>query len=191
VIGVIALALAALSAADEGRLVKGDVLLTFDRDPGGASGKLEGWIDIPASPELVWRTMNDCDSAPKFVPNLLSCRIISKDPGGLWDIREHIANPSFLLPNIRSRFRADYEPTRQIRFAQIEGDFEVMQGQWTLTPLAAGTGTRLRYEARVKPSLWAPDFVVREILESDAPATLRALRAEVVKRRDAVPKRPD
>jgi ribosome-associated toxin RatA of RatAB toxin-antitoxin module len=174
---------AAISGSDEARLVRGDVILTMQRDPAGASGQVEAWIDIPAPPSLVWSTMNDCAHAAKFVPNLVSCTVIATDPAGAWEIREHIANPGWLLPNVRSRFRADFEPERIMRFAQIDGDFEVMQGQWTLTPLEAGAGTRLRYEARLKPKTWAPDFLVREIVETDAPNTLKALRQEVIRRK--------
>ena len=182
-----ALALAALSGGEEARLVRGDIVLNVARDEGAPGGKVDAWIDIPAPPNLVWRTMNDCAGAPSFVPSMISCQIISRDPGGGWDIREHIADPGWVLPNIRSRFRADYDPDKQIRFKQIDGDFEIMQGQWTLTPLSGGAGTRLRYEAQLKPRLWVPDFVVQHVIETDAPETLRALRTEVLRRRDAIP----
>lgn len=181
---VIAL-VAAISGGDEARLVRGDVILTMQRDPAGASGQVEAWIDIAAPPALVWSTMNDCAHAADFVPNLISCKVIETDPAGRWEIREHLADPSWLLPNVRSRFRADFEPERVLHFAQIDGDFEIMQGQWTLAPLDGGAGTRLRYEARLKPKTWAPDFLVREIVETDAPNTLKALRAEVLRRKHA------
>lgn len=183
--------LLALSGGEEARLVRGDIVLNVARNNGGTGGQVDAWIDIPAPLELVWRTMNDCAGAPKFVPSLISCQILSSDPGGAWDIREHLADPGLVLPNIRSRFRAEYDLHRQIRFQQIEGDFEVMQGQWTLSPLAGGKGTRLRYEARLKPRMWVPDFVIQQAIESDAPDTLRALRTEVLRRRDAIPVRPN
>jgi ribosome-associated toxin RatA of RatAB toxin-antitoxin module len=181
----------ALSGSDDARLVRGDVVLSVTRADDDAPGQVDAWIDIPAPPSLVWSTMNDCDGAPKFVPDLVSCRIVSRDPGGAWDIREHLANPGWLLPNVRSRFRADYEPERQIRFAQIEGDFDIMQGQWTLAPIAGGAQTRLRYEARLKPAFWVPGFAIRHIIEVDAPETLKALRAEVMRRHGEIPARPE
>lgn len=187
---MIAMVLAALSGGEEARLVRGDIVLNVARDEGAVGGKVDAWIDIAAPPGLVWRTMNDCAGAPKFVPSLLSCSIVSSDPSGLWDIREHVADPGVLLPNIRSRFRADYDPEKQIRFKQVDGDFEIMQGQWTLTPLSGGAATRLRYEAQLKPRMWVPDFVVQHVIETDAPETLRALRKEVLRRRDAIPAQP-
>lgn len=175
----------AISGSDEAGLARGDVILNVQRDGGGAAGAIDAWIDIPAVPALVWSTMNDCAGAPSFVPSLLSCKVIEADPAGAWEIREHVADPGWLLPNVRSRFRADYDAMREIRFAQIEGDFDVMQGRWTLTPLNGGAATRLHYQARVKPKTWAPDFVVRRIVENDAPDTLRALRAEIIRRKAA------
>lgn len=180
-LALVILAFAALSAGDEARLVQGDVIVNVVRDPDGASGRVEAWIDIPQSPALVWSTMNDCANAAAFVPNLLSCVVISRDPSGAWEIREHVADPGLLLPNIRSRFRADLIPEREIRFKQIEGDFEIMDGSWSLSPHGHG-GTRLHYEARLKPRMWVPDFIVRHTIETDAPNSLRALRDEVIRR---------
>jgi ribosome-associated toxin RatA of RatAB toxin-antitoxin module len=177
----IALLVVSLSSGDEARLVKGDVLLAVARDQGGASGNVDAWIDIPAPPSLVWMTMNDCDNAPSFVPNLVCCKLIERDPGGAWEVREHVANPGWLLPNVRSRFRADLVADKEIRFSQIDGDFEIMEGRWSLSPIGS-EGTRLRYQARLQPRMWVPDFVVRQTIETDAPNTLRALRAEVLRR---------
>lgn len=174
-----------ISGGDEARLTKGEIVLNVLRDEGEDSGQVDAWIDIPAAPALVWQTLNDCAGAPRFVPSLLQCKVVESDPLGAWDIREHLADPGWLLPNIRSRFRADYTPQTEIRFVQIEGDFEVMQGRWTLAPIDAGQGTRLRYEARLKPKMWVPDFIVRGIIEHDAPDTLRALRTEAVRRKTA------
>lgn len=173
--------LLAISAGDEARLAAGDVVVNVTRDADGSSGRVEAWIDIPAPPSVVWSTMNDCAKAASFVPNLVSCTVISRDPQGAWEVREHIADPGFLLPNIRSRFRADLVPDQEIRFKQIEGDFEIMDGRWTLAA-HDGSGTRLRYEARLKPRMWVPDFIVRHTIETDAPNSLRALRDEVIRR---------
>lgn len=164
-------------------LQKGGVVLDVQRDPGGTSGSVEAVIDIPAPAALVWSTMLDCAHAKDFVPDLVSCQIISRDPAGAWEVREHIVDPGWLLPNIRSRFRADYVVDQEMRFQQVEGDFEVMEGRWDLTPIADGAATRLTYHAHLKPRMWVPDFIVQHIIESNAPDALRALRDEVLRRK--------
>lgn len=163
-------------------LQKGGVMIGIKRDTREAAGQVEAVIDIQAPAMLVWDTLMDCAHAAEFVPNLISCKVISRDPGGAWEVREHIVDAGWFLPNIRSQFRADVTPGQEIRFQQIEGDFEVMQGRWLMTSQSGGGVTRLSYQARLKPGMWVPDFLIQSLIETEAPETLKAVRAEVLRR---------
>jgi ribosome-associated toxin RatA of RatAB toxin-antitoxin module len=168
-----------VSAGDEAILKRGDVVVHSMRDPLGASGRVEAIIDIPAPPTDVWATMLDCARAPKFVESLESCRVLQRDPKGGWEVREHVVSFGWMLPSFRSVFRADYVLNQSIKFRQLEGDFDVLEGEWRLTPSRSGKGTRLFYQARVGTDLPIPDSLIRDIIEADAPKTLVALRNEV------------
>ena len=123
--------------------------------------------------------MLDCERARRFFAGLEVCRVLQESPDKSWDIREHQVRWLWFLPMVRSVFRSDYVPVREINFRRVEGDLKQLEGQWRLEPIKNGTSTRLHYTARVDPGFPVPNSVVRASLESDIPKTLKALREEV------------
>ncbi|WP_340646783.1 SRPBCC family protein [Phenylobacterium sp.] len=146
-------------------------------DPDGASGLIRAVEEIAAPPEVVWSLLTDCDLAPRMAPGLKSCRILQRDPGGRWDVREQIARPP-LMPRFRSVVRSDFEPPRRLRFRRTDGDLKVLEGEWRLTPLAGGRATRVVYESRAASPYAAPGALVRLVLRRDVLAALAALKRE-------------
>ena len=167
---------APMSAADEAPSVQ------VEPDAQGAAARVTASITIAAPPEIVWRTMLDCDAAPAFVPGLDTCRVLETGPNGAWDVREHRLSWMFLLPASRNVFRSDYEEPRTIRFRRIEGAFEIMEGEWTLKPAEDGRATHVGYEARLSVSVPASGPFVRRAARRNTPKVLTALRAEVLAR---------
>jgi ribosome-associated toxin RatA of RatAB toxin-antitoxin module len=168
----------ALSDIESARVERGETYIHVTRDPKGGAGIVEAVIDIAVSPMALWTVMLDCARAPKFVESLKSCRVLERDPSGAWDVREHVVDIGMILPNFRSVFRSDYVKNHMIRFRQIEGTMDLVEGTWWLTPKLDGAGTRLFYRARVATSLPVPDSLLRAIMEDDAPKTLQALKTE-------------
>lgn len=146
-----------------------------------SAGQIEALIDIPAPPERVWNVMLDCARAPAFVPGLTECHILSADPAGRWDVREHLVEWIWFLPAVRSVFRSEYQKPFLIAFHNEGGDLSSLEGEWRLISLNSGRATRLSYRATVKLALPLPGAIVRDALEREVPKTLQALRAEVVR----------
>ena len=169
---------AGLTAVEQGR-----PWVLVRPEPDGDQGLVRGAIDIAAPPAVVWRTISDCDLAPRMVATLKSCRILERDPAGRWDIREHISRPTFFLPPVRSVFRSDYEGERLIRFHRTAGDLERLEGEWRLVELPNGAGTRVLYENRATAPFRLPGALVRMALRRDVPDALLALRRESLARR--------
>lgn len=170
---------------DDRRLAHGEVLVDAMPDPDGAAGVIRAAVEIPVPPNVLWSTMTDCAHASQFIRGLESCRILERDPGGAWDIREHVVQAHWLLPRTRTVFRSEYVRDRQIRFALSGGDLKTLEGEWRLDPIDQGRMTRLTYRVRIDPGLAVPDAVVRAIVESDVPRTLTALRGEAMARHAA------
>jgi uncharacterized protein YndB with AHSA1/START domain len=146
-------------------------------EPGRASGLIHGAIEIAAPPERVWRTMTDCQLAPRMVARLKTCRILERDPAGHWDVREHVSRTGF-LPPVRNVIRSDYEPPRRLRFHRVGGDLEVFEGEWRLVSLNGGARTRVVYENRAAFPFAVPRALGRMALRHDVPLALEALRRE-------------
>ena len=131
--------------------------------------------------EAIWPIMTNCDRAPSFVPNLISCRILEQDPKGYWDVREQISSPAFFLPNFRTVFRSNYELNRRIYFSRVAGDLESSEGQWLLVPINEGRATRVLYSADTEYRGWIPKGWMRNHLSGEMVRVMDALRQESLK----------
>ena len=130
-------------------------------------------IVIKASPKAVWFTLSDCDSAPKVIPDLESCKVIERDPASRWDIREHVISPR-LLPRFKTIVRNEFTPCQRLKFKLLEGDLRLSDGSWTLK--AQGDTTLLSYEAVIATKISVPQFIITQSIESDFPKMLKAIQ---------------
>lgn len=170
----------AVGPSDEARLQAGEVLVEAVVDDAEDAARVSAVVDIAAAPQAVWDVMVDCARAPKFVPDLVSCRVLERDPGGAWDVREHIIDWVWFLPNVRNVFRSDYDPPHVMKFKRVAGDMARSEGEWRLEPLNGGTATRLSYSALLLPKSWIPPSMALSSVRSDVPKILKALRRECV-----------
>lgn len=171
-----------LDAAARQKLDAGEPVTVFTPDKTeSAAGIVEAVIDIPAAPSAVWAVLTDCPNAPNVFNGLKSCKIVSQEPGGSSDVREHVISWSRLLPTLRSVFRSTYDQPNGFTFAKVEGDLKSLEGGWRLEPVAQGK-TRLHYRATIAVGIPVPNMLVRAALESDMPKTLKAIRAAATTR---------
>lgn len=139
-------------------------------------GVVSAQTEIAAPPELVYRTLLDCDRAARIIPGVRRCTVIASGADG--EIREHVVRFSFFLPAVRSTSRVTLEPNRLIRFTCIGGDIRACEGAWRLTSVDGGRRTQVDYDFWASPPFGLPlDFVGR-MMRRDAPIALQALRRE-------------
>ncbi len=151
--------------------------LTISYDDARDAMTVHASIDIAAAPATVWSVVTDCNRAPKYVPNLESCRIVKRDPTGKWEMRESIMNVT-LLPRIHSLSRAEFEPGRRMSFTRAGGDMRISDGEWRLEPLARGKATRLTYNAVLALNFPVPRFLLDQAAERDFPTLLKGIERE-------------
>jgi hypothetical protein len=164
--------------ADTARhLGAGEVIVTVSAAPDGG-GQVSAVLDVPTSRRRLWDVMLDCQRSVRIVENLKSCTVTSSDPGGRWDVREHVVAWGWLALTVRSVFRSDYAAYESIRFSKVGGDLKSLRGAWRLETVDGDRRTRLHYEAVVDPGVPVPGFIVRSAIEADARKTLSALRKE-------------
>ncbi len=163
-------------------LARGRPVLEVRPDPDGASGMIHAAIDLAAPPEAVWRVLTDCGLATRMATGLKSCRIVSRDPAGRWDVREHVSKPTLFVPSLRNLFRSDYEAPLGFDFHRVGGDLPVFEGAWRLVPLDEGRRTRVIYEARATVPVAAPRPLARAALRQQVGAALAALKRECLAR---------
>ena len=143
-------------------------------DPDGDAALIKATIDIPASPDRVWRTMTDCNDTRRMIKSLVECRVVRAGEG--WDIREHVTSGGPLWPSFRYVFRSDYDTLRSIRFRKLDGNLKTFEGECALSPGAGGKSTRVTYQSRVSAAIFAPPMLIRAGLRRDTPKVLEIMR---------------
>lgn len=159
------------------------VRVAFDADE--SRMRVHAAVRIHASPETVWSVLTDCDHAATFIPEVKRCRRVQSAPDGSWDILEHEAKYSWMMPAITCVIRADYKRPQRIDFKRLSGDLKEEDGHWMLVDPQPGAAvlaktqqvTVVEYELHVEPGFWIPRFLLRHSLRTELPAVLRAIRA--------------
>lgn len=173
-----ALALLVALAAPVAAFAQSEPAVSIGHDEERDAMVVHASIDIEAKPATVWAVISDCDRAPKFVPNMESCRIVDRDPRDRWQVRETLLNIT-LLPRIRSLSRLEFDKDRRITFKQAGGgDMRIAEGEWRVEPLAKGTATRLRYDAVLALNMAVPRFLVENIANRDVPALMKNIERD-------------
>jgi len=142
-------------------------------------------MDIAAPPSVVWSTLTDCRGATRFMPKLLSCRILESGPGGRWEIREHRLRGGLFKAEMRNVFRADFVPPSRLSFHRVAGDWKKSEGEWRITPLDGGRGAHVAYRTEVAIDGPVPVSWVRSAVAKGMPESMLALRREAVARNRA------
>lgn len=178
---VIALALVlGMAAFNAGRAAaQSEPTLKITHDEARDAMIIHASIDIAAPPKAVYAVVTDCNRAPKYVPNMESCRIVERDPAGKWQVRSTVHNV-FMLPRINSLSRLEFEPGKRMLFKRAGGDMRIAEGEWRLEPLDKGRATRLHYQATLALNFSVPRFLVENIANRDVPALLQNIEREVL-----------
>lgn len=134
-----------------------------------------GAIDIDAPAVQVWKIMKNCDTQLQIVSNMIKCKIKKEDIAAGWDERVQVLNIGRFLPRVKSKFRSEYTPYREIKISRTGGDLSILDGLWNLTTTHDGQ-TRVTYRARLKPKLPVPRRLMQKATREDMPKVLKNLR---------------
>ena len=149
-------------------------------DPGQSGGSVSASIDIKAPPQAVWSALTDCAGAPRYMPKLISCRVVQKGPG--WEIREHKIKGPVFHPVMTSQFRANLDPPKSLAFHRTGGDWKRSEGEWRLAPIDGGKGTHVTYRISAAVSGPVPSGMMRSSIASGVRESMLALRRESMAR---------
>ena len=155
-------------------LQAGRILVDFGDDQ-RYSGHIRAAVLIEATVERVWAILVDCEKAPEYVPNVLSCELIETLEQQNAQIFRQRVKPRWYLPGFEHEFRADYQPYTRIDVNRVSGPLGKLEGTWRLLPRAGG-GLVLVYSLDFEPGLPVPRLIVGRILGHDLPVILAAVR---------------
>jgi uncharacterized protein YndB with AHSA1/START domain len=150
---------------------------------GEDGGAARASMDVRAPPAAVWAVLADCPNATRYMRHLISCRVLDRGAG--WEVREHRMRAGPFRGVLRNVSRIALEPYRRLSFQRIAGDWSRSEGEWRLTPIDSGRGTRVEYEISAAMDGGLPAGVSQSFLYSSVRHTLAALRREAERRPEA------
>lgn len=163
-----------LSWIDHERLKTGEILAEFGDDR-RFRGHIRAAVLIDAPAERIWEILEDCESAPEYVPNVLSCELRETSKEQNSQVFRQRVKVAWFLPSFEHEFRLVYKPYTRIDVNRVSGPLSVLDGAWWLVP-GPGRGTILTYYLDFDPGLPIPNFVVGRMLMRDVPVVLTAVR---------------
>ena len=155
-------------------LQAGRIIVNFGDDQ-RYRGHIRAAVLIDATAEYVWAILKDCENAPEYVPNVLSCELIETLEQENAQIFRQRVKPRWYLPSFYHEFRADYQPYTRIDVSRVSGPLSKLEGTWRLLPRTGG-GIILMYFLDFEPGLPISRLIVGRILGHDLPVILAAVR---------------
>jgi ribosome-associated toxin RatA of RatAB toxin-antitoxin module len=163
---------------DRARLDRGEVILGTEQVAGSAVPFATARAVLNAPPPKVWRIVENCSAYTRNLPRIAASSEEKREDD--WVLcRVTIATP-FPMKNLTSLTRAVHrlEPGRWSReWTLVEGDYEVHEGRWILTPFGGDPSrTLVEYRIRVKPTTLVPQPIARMAQTRGLPELFAKLR---------------
>jgi len=159
---------------EQDRLEAGEVLVSYGDDT-RFRGLIKTAVLIDAPPEAIWEILTDCESAPEYVPHVLSCELIETADQGRTQVFLQEIKYAWFLPAFEHVFSLNYQPYTRMDVHRISGPLEHLDGVWRLLP-AGDQSTLLLYDLELRVGLLMPHFAVGAYLRRDIPVVLGGIR---------------
>jgi len=145
---------------------------------------------VNASPATVWRILTDYEHMNEFVPDLNSCRVLSRNGNEV--IIEQLGTARFLFmsKSIHLIVRATEQPMTSIDIALVSGDMKHYESHWELIPVPETGGTRVVYSGRLVPNFYVPGILGAKIIRGDIERMMGAVLARLDSKREAPTRLP-
>lgn len=153
----------------------------------GKNGNYLAKILVKASPDVVWAVLTDYTNFPKFLPHLVSTKILAVN--GNRQVVEQIDSRQFFLINQRSRVSTENILTakKRIDFHLVDGDLKQIEGYWLLEPISSYPGATptqvlITQQISAQPKAGIPKGIFNNIFKKSLQENLTAISKEVTRR---------
>ncbi|MEM6591582.1 MAG: SRPBCC family protein [Cyanobacteria bacterium P01_C01_bin.73] len=174
-------ALPSLSKRDCRRLQQGQIVVT------GQSGTYTIHGLVSAAPETAWSVLNDFSGFAKFLPTVVSSRVVESN--GDRSVVEQVDQRKVFFQEINSTVRTEnIRHDQQIDFHMIEGDLQQMEGFWRIDAIAADSENDASEQVLVTQKVSAQagigvfDGVFFKIFEGSVKENMKAICQEITRR---------
>ncbi|KAG9444031.1 hypothetical protein H6P81_015371 [Aristolochia fimbriata] len=158
---------------DEVHLRRSDGLL----ENGGVHRCVVASITVKAPVREVWNVLTAYEILPEIVPNLAISKILSRENNKVRILQEGCKGLLYMVLHARVVLDLWEQLEQEIRFEQVEGDFDSFQGKWLLERLGSHH-TLLKYtvESKMHKNSFLSEAIFEEVIYEDLPSNLCAIR---------------
>ena len=140
----------------------------------------------------VWRILTGYERMAEFVPDMESCRILSRNGNEVILEQFGVARFLFMSKAIHLIVRATEQPMSSIDISLISGDMKHYESHWELIPVPETGGTRIVYSGKMIPNFYVPGILGSKLIRSDIERMMNAVLARIDRRDEprveAIPK---
>ncbi|KAI0519657.1 hypothetical protein KFK09_007111 [Dendrobium nobile] len=174
--------------ADEVHLRRFDGLL----ENGGSHRCVVASITVKAPVHEVWNVLTAYETLPEIVPNLAISKILLRDNSKVRILQEGCKGLLYMVLHARVVLDLHEKHEEEIKFEQVEGDFDSFQGKWILEQLG-DQHTLLKYsvESKMYNDIFLSEAIVEAVVYEDLPSNLCAIRDFVENRATAMSDTPN
>ncbi|KAK6152962.1 hypothetical protein DH2020_012601 [Rehmannia glutinosa] len=164
---------------DEVHLRRFDGLL----ENGGVHRCVVACITVKAPVREVWNILTAYESLPEIVPNLAISKVLSRENNKVRILQEGCKGLLYMVLHARVVLDLIELREQEIKFEQVEGDFDAFRGKWILEKLGSHH-TLLKYsvESKMHKNSFLSEAIMEEVIYEDLPSNLCAIRDYIEKR---------
>lgn len=134
---------------------------------------------VRAPPATVWRVLTSYDRMSEYLPDLTSCKVLSRHGNELIVEQYGTAHFLFIEKAIHLVVRIMETPVSAIDVILISGDMKHYTSRWELQPVPATGGTQIRYSGSMMPDFYLPAMLGASMIRSDINRMLEAVLARI------------
>ncbi|MGV7211095.1 SRPBCC family protein [Oxalobacteraceae bacterium A2-2] len=137
---------------------------------------------VAASPPAVWRILTTYERMSEFVPDLESCKVLSRNGNEAIIEQFGVARFLFMSKSIHLIVRATEQPVSSIDIALISGDMKHYESRWELVPVPETGGTKVVYSGKMVPNFYVPGMLGAKMIRHDIERMMAAVLARLDRR---------
>jgi len=130
----------------------------------------------------VWRILTGYERMAEFVPDMESCKVLSRNGNEVILEQFGVARFLFMSKAIHLIVRATEQPMSSIDISLISGDMKHYESHWELIPVPETGGTRIVYSGKMIPNFYVPGILGSKMIRSDIERMMNAVLARLDRR---------
>jgi len=143
---------------------------------------------VRAPPELIWQTLTDYDHLARFVPGMVSSRVLSRHGAQLVVEQRGGARLWFFSYPIRVVVTSYERPYQGIEVHLVQGNLRRLDGGYRIEPRPDG-GCDLTWTGLIEPDTPLPEFIRTPLLRRTISDQFAGMVREIERRADQWPDR--